>query len=257
MSSLNVKAGGGKSLYSQDSLDLPAILDSGTTLTLLPDAIANAILEGVGARNSQGIGYVVKCSIGTTGAALEFGFGGSDGPSISVGLDEMVLPLYDEEGNPARFKHGNDEACLFGIEPAGTDPVLLGDTFMRSAYVVYDLHNNQIALANTAFNATSSNIQEITNTTIPGVSKVASGLTVTQTATGPIRVSGVRSTSAASATAADAGTGTWDLGSTDSASSSKGAAAGLAPPTIALETVMCGVVVLLSAIFGGSLMLVV
>ncbi|EOD52756.1 putative aspartic-type endopeptidase protein [Neofusicoccum parvum UCRNP2] len=258
MSSLNIKAGGGNSVYSQSNLDLPAILDSGTTLTLLPDSIANEIIQGVGARNSQDFGYVVNCSIGTTGAAIEFGFGGSDGPTISVGMDEMVLPITDDEGRPARFRGSGEEACTFGIEPAGSAPILLGDTFMRSAYVVYDLHNNQIALANTKFNATSSNIQEITNTTIPGVSKVASSLTVTQTATGPIRESGGLATGGASATA-EAGTGTFNLGSTSTAGSSskKGAAVGLPAPRIALETVMCGIVVVLSAMFGGSLMILI
>jgi len=38
---------------------------------------------------------------------------------------------------------------------------VLGDTFLRSAYVVYDLSNNEISLAQTNFNATKSNVMEI------------------------------------------------------------------------------------------------
>ncbi|KAK7708398.1 hypothetical protein SLS57_008979 [Botryosphaeria dothidea] len=258
MSSVNVKANGGNSVYSQDNLALPAILDGGTTLTYLPDQIAKDIIQGVGARETQDYGYVVKCSIGDTGATIEFGFGGSDGPTISVGLDEMVVPITDTEGNPLTFRNSNEEACTFGIMPAGKDPILLGDTFLRSAYVVYDLHNNQIALANTKFNVSSSNVQDITNTTIPGVSKVASSLTVTQTATGPIRASGAQATGTASQTG-EAGTGTFDLGGPTSTggSSKKSAAVGLPAPRIALETVMCGVVVVISAMFGGSLMILI
>ncbi|KAK0609625.1 putative aspartic-type endopeptidase opsB [Lasiodiplodia hormozganensis] len=253
---VNVKSSGGNSVYSKSDLDVPAILDSGTTLTLLPDDVANDIINGVGARETRDYGYVVNCNIGDTGASIEFSFGGSGGPTISVGMDEMVLPLTDTEGNPARFRDSGEEACIFGIEPAGDAPILLGDTFMRSAYVVYDLHNRQIALANTHFNATSSNVQEITNTTIPGVKSVVSGLTVTQTATGPIRQSGAEQSRTASETG-EPGTGTFDLGaSTGTSSSSKGAApVGLPAPRIALETVMCGIVVALSAMFGGSLMI--
>ncbi|KFY41714.1 hypothetical protein V494_02820, partial [Pseudogymnoascus sp. VKM F-4513 (FW-928)] len=39
-------------------------------------------------------------------------------------------------------------------------PILFGDTFLRSAYVVYDLANNEIGLAQTDFNAKGSNIVE-------------------------------------------------------------------------------------------------
>ncbi|OJD35448.1 aspartic-type endopeptidase [Diplodia corticola] len=253
---VNVKSSGGKSVYSKTDLAVPAILDSGTTLTLLPDDIATDIINGVGARNTRDYGYVVNCNIGDTGATIEFSFGGDGGPTISVGMDEMVLPLTDTDGNPARFRNSGEEACIFGIEPAGDAPILLGDTFMRSAYVVYDLHNRQIALANTKFNATSSNVQEISNSTIPGVSSVASGLTVTQTATGPIRQSGAEQSKTAAETG-EPGTGTFDLGSsTGTSSSTKGAAPmGLPAPRIALETVMCGVVVVISAMFGGSLMI--
>lgn len=38
---------------------------------------------------------------------------------------------------------------------------MLGDTFLRSAYVVYDLANNAISLAPTNFNATASTVLEI------------------------------------------------------------------------------------------------
>jgi hypothetical protein len=39
---------------------------------------------------------------------------------------------------------------------------LLGDTFLRSAYVVYDLDNNEIAMAQANLNSTDTNVQELT-----------------------------------------------------------------------------------------------
>ncbi|KAF2090906.1 acid protease, partial [Saccharata proteae CBS 121410] len=258
LSSMNLTTKAGTSVYNQATLDLPAILDSGTTLTYLPDNLATDILQGVGAINDRDFGYIVRCSLGDTGANFNFGFGGSGGPVITVPMNEMLIPLTDQNGSPLTFRNG-DEVCNFGINPAGSDPILFGDTFLRSAYVVYDLHNNQIALANTNFNATSSSIQEITNSTVPGVSSVASGVTVTQTATGAIhQTTGVRSraTGDAGATAASA---TFDFGATGTSGSSSssstktGAAAAVLPPRMALETVAMGGVVVLSALFGGSL----
>jgi hypothetical protein len=37
----------------------------------------------------------------------------------------------------------------------------MGDTFLRSAYLVYDLENNEISIAQTNFNSTSNNVVEI------------------------------------------------------------------------------------------------
>ena len=47
---------------------------------------------------------------------------------------------------------------MFGVMNFSSPPYLLGDTFLRSAYVVYDLANNQIGIAPTDFNSTDSNI---------------------------------------------------------------------------------------------------
>ena len=60
---------------------------------------------------------------------------------------------------------------------------MLGDTFLRSAYVVYHLGNNQISLAPTVFNATDSDIREIGNgtdgvpnaTLVPGAVSTGAG----------------------------------------------------------------------------------
>ena len=48
--------------------------------------------------------------------------------------------------------------CQFGIQRSYASPWTLGDTFLRSAYVVYDLENNEIGLAATDFNSTEEKI---------------------------------------------------------------------------------------------------
>lgn len=85
--------------YSQNNINIPVILDSGTTFTYLPDNIANDIMQGVGARDSD-IGPIVDCSIASSNAHLNFTFGSAAGPSIIVGLAEFVIPLVDEENQP-------------------------------------------------------------------------------------------------------------------------------------------------------------
>ena len=135
-----------------------AILDSGTTITLLPDDIAQSVFDELGAEVSQELGaVVVPCALGTKNGSLTYGFGGSGGPSIQVAVSQLVLPLTLPNGRVPQYSNGA-AACQLGIQAAGNLPVLFGDTFLRSAYVVYDLDNNRIALAQTDFNSTESNI---------------------------------------------------------------------------------------------------
>ncbi|KAI0160656.1 acid protease [Xylariaceae sp. FL1272] len=131
------------------------VLDSGTTLSYLPTELADDIYNEVGAVFYQGV-PLVPCSLADKEGYFAFAFGGDDGPVIQVGLDELVL-----DAGLGKFQSGTyngEEACEFGIFNTTEAPYLLGDTFLRSAYVVYDLENNEVGLANTDFNATTSNI---------------------------------------------------------------------------------------------------
>jgi hypothetical protein len=79
-----------------------------------------------------------------------------------------------------------------GISAAGDSTSVLGDTFLRSAYVVYDLSNNQISLAQTDFNATDSSVKEIASGSsgVPGAKVVANAVSVLAVETGGARNGG-------------------------------------------------------------------
>lgn len=161
------------------NMALAVLLDSGSSLTYLPDSIVQTIYNQVGATydSSEGVAYV-PCSLADkANSSVTFQF---SSPSITVGVDELVLDLVTASGKRPTFRNGQT-ACLFGIAPAGSGTNVLGDTFLRSAYVVYDLDNNQISLAQTVFNATASNVLEIgTGTTgVPDATLVANSVAAT------------------------------------------------------------------------------
>ncbi|PQE16658.1 eukaryotic aspartyl protease protein [Rutstroemia sp. NJR-2017a BBW] len=161
----------GSSVIAKDQA-LAVLLDSGSSLTYLPDAMTEAIYEVVGAQydSSEGAAYV-PCSLASNSSTLNFTF---TSPTISVDMNELVIPVTSSSGRPLQFTDGTS-ACLFGIAPAGDSTSVLGDTFLRSAYVVYDLDNNEISLAQTNFNATSTSVVEITTgtTAVPDATLVA------------------------------------------------------------------------------------
>jgi len=188
--SLSVESSSGTDQLTPTTFAQPAILDSGTTITLLPDDIAAVVFEELGATVSQQLGaVVVPCSLAQKSGSLNYGFGGVGGPTIKVDVSQLVLPLTTSDGRTPTYNNG-DPACQLGIQAAGEDPTLFGDTFLRSAYVVYDLENNRIGLAQTDFNATGSNVVEFASegAAIPSASSAPNEAAVTQTASGNPRV---------------------------------------------------------------------
>ncbi|KAL5353040.1 hypothetical protein ACLOAV_001069 [Pseudogymnoascus australis] len=186
--SLRATSSSGTDLLTSSTYAQPAILDSGTTLTLLPDDIAALVFQELGAIDDKDIeAVVVPCALASNSGNLTFGFGGANGPIITVSVSELVLPLTLTSGGTPKFENGQD-ACQLGIQAAGDLPILFGDTFLRSAYVVYDLANNQVGLAQTDFDATGSNVVEFASMSAPiPQASTASGqdqIGVSQTKTG-------------------------------------------------------------------------
>ncbi|KAL7620139.1 hypothetical protein AAE478_009132 [Parahypoxylon ruwenzoriense] len=160
LTSLQAASSSGTDSLSSSEFPVHVVLDSGTTFSYLPTELAEQVWQEVGAGYNGDIGLpLLPCSMENSRGHFSFGFAGPGGPIISVTMDELVLPLTN--GEAPTFQSGpyrGQDACQFGIQNFSSPPYLLGDTFLRSAYVVYDLVNNEIAIAPTDFNATTSNI---------------------------------------------------------------------------------------------------
>ncbi|KAJ4012255.1 hypothetical protein NW766_007556 [Fusarium irregulare] len=142
-----------------ENLALGVVLDSGSTLTYLPTSIVQSIYELVGAEYAEGqTTAYVPCDLANEGGNFTFRF--NDPAEITVPLSELILDFTDITGRQMSFDNGQ-AACSFGIAPSTTQVSILGDTFLRSAYVVFDLDNNEISLAQSNFDATGSHILEI------------------------------------------------------------------------------------------------
>ncbi|KAH0539013.1 hypothetical protein FGG08_004407 [Glutinoglossum americanum] len=141
----------GKSESINDTSTL-ALLDAGaTSINLHPDAV-RTIYRRFNVTMYQGLAFV-PCSTADDLATVDFRFGTM---TIRVPLGELV---FDPDYIPPDL---STPECVFGIDATEPEaPNILGDTFLRSAYVVYDLDYNEISLAPTKFNSTSDNIKEI------------------------------------------------------------------------------------------------
>jgi hypothetical protein len=167
--------------YTSDAQSV--ILDSGTTLTYLPTYVAQSIMDTFGATYSDSLGYATcSCSLSEeSDLSLEFQFGGAGGPIIVVDLNEMVLQTGSSIGFGPGGSPGASDNCVFGVSMSDST-YLLGDTFLRSAYAVYDLDNKEVALAQSNLNSTTSTITSISEGgSIPGVSITATAVVASST----------------------------------------------------------------------------
>ncbi|MCJ1250092.1 hypothetical protein MMC30_007318 [Trapelia coarctata] len=193
----------------------PVLLDSGSTLSYLPTSVVAKLYSALGVEFSQQYAApFCQCSLANTSATVDFSFGGK---IIAVPMSEMVLSA---DGTTVQSSTGQTLDCIFGIFAESSSggsgtAYTLGDTFIRSAYIVYDLANNEISLASTNFQATKSNIMEIGKgaNSVPDAQGVAApSVTVTGTAVIGASGTGVNPTSTATSTSAAGATKQTPLG---------------------------------------------
>ncbi|MCJ1283512.1 hypothetical protein MMC26_002842 [Xylographa opegraphella] len=151
----------------------PFLIDSGTYNIELPLAHLQPILTALGAEYEAASEYaMVPCSMTSNTSTIDFEFTSF---SISIPLTELIFPqdflAYDNY--IPTLRDGKTPACLLGMQPSGED-MILGDTFMRSAYMVFDLDNNEISLAQANVGAQADDIVEITSgkNSVPGATRV-------------------------------------------------------------------------------------
>ncbi|KAL2139639.1 hypothetical protein VTI28DRAFT_4915 [Corynascus sepedonium] len=171
----------GEQIIGSPDLAIAVLLDTGSSLTYLPDPLVSEIYSAVGAVfDSNANAAYVPCSLARNASAPSLTFTFSE-PSITVEMNELILDLVTASGRRPTFDNGSP-ACLFGIGPAGAGTYVLGDTFLRSAYVVYDLENNEIAFAPTSFNSSATRIAEIGKgpDAVPGATRVSNPVKATE-----------------------------------------------------------------------------
>ena len=193
--------------------DLPTavILDSGSSLAYLPNHLTSAIFSALKVQYDQSLGAgVCDCSLANQNMTLDFTF---TSPTISIPMNELVInpnagsvtnnPSGTGNRGSQNIQNSGQNAgnagsqCIFGIAPAEGSAAVLGDTFLRSAYVVYDLANNEISLAQTNFNATDSKVLEIGTGTasVPDATLVSSAVQAAVSASGGARIGAITGTS--------------------------------------------------------------
>ncbi|ODA79856.1 hypothetical protein RJ55_05453 [Drechmeria coniospora] len=113
----------------------PVLVDSGYTVSTLPTNIFNGIVKAFPDATPPSSGstlWKVSCDTVNSRGFVDFKFGET---VINVPYNDFI------------WRQPEYGLCILGVSPDDAFPVL-GDTFLRAAYVVYDQDNRNIHLAN-------------------------------------------------------------------------------------------------------------
>ena len=263
--------------YGNSDPALPVLLDTGSSAWSVPTTFYNRNIAPL-FPYVDGSGLCSCVHRDDRDTSLTLTFGGK--VNVTVPAREFIVPLYNATTNQPFPYSRTADACAFMIVPAqanGEGFQTLGDAILRSMYVVFDLDNGQLSVAQAAVNSTAA---PAIVTVAAGPRGLASAISTSysaapsntysiaaevQSATGSFSVSSAASTiGAATGTAAvpaDAqvaatgGSGGSSTSGGSSSSSSKGVAAGLVVPGVQWGAVWTTGLAVLGVAVGAGLML--
>lgn len=133
-------------------------LDCGAQFISLPLDFAQSVYNSLGAQISDEGRAYVDCALAAGTKTFDFEFGPADSPTIiRVPLYSMIFQ--DNDKVPLKTPE-NVPLCVLALTFDDESHVTLGDSFLRSAYAVFDLSHNVISLAQAKYTA-ESNVVEI------------------------------------------------------------------------------------------------
>ncbi|NP_080249.2 gastricsin precursor [Mus musculus] len=112
------------------------IVDTGTSLLVMPAQYLNELLQTIGAQEGEYGQYFVSCD------------SVSSLPTLTFVLNGVQFPL-----SPSSYIIQEEGSCMVGLESlslnaeSGQPLWILGDVFLRSYYAVFDMGNNRVGLA--------------------------------------------------------------------------------------------------------------
>lgn len=137
----------------------PALLDSGTSVQVLPSSvlpILNSTLQN-GLMMGDGEIIAIECSEVPKKGGFTYNFKNPQNSSeqaIIVSYDDIFTPI-DENGIPDPTSSTCMLGATFGLPRLGEGAAILGGTVLSSTYVLYNFDNSTISIAQAKFGNSS------------------------------------------------------------------------------------------------------
>lgn len=197
----DVIAPGGNNLSRYES-PFRVTINPTDIISEFPTSLVTAIYNAANVTNDSSEGGLIPCSMNSSTEVIKIRLSNSaDGPTWDATIGDLVLPeeVYRatltasgsiSTSSSSRVRNNGTAMCLFGVQSSSFSAssntygysggsssssstygnYKLGSGLLRRAYVVFDLHNREIAVAPTNFGQTTENIAEfaVFGATAPG-----------------------------------------------------------------------------------------
>ncbi|CDK25849.1 unnamed protein product [Kuraishia capsulata CBS 1993] len=162
------------------------LLDSGTTLLYVPGDILESMAAQIDSKWSDYFGYYVTgCNIPDPDDGYDFHIGGI---TIKVPFNQLLVTMSDD---PSEYEYKGDQLCALAMAEASSDDVFtFGDFWLSSAYVVFDLDDLEVQIAQAKYSTSAQDTSVLQSKTKSSVytksSPNSSVKSLTTSLTGPV-----------------------------------------------------------------------
>ncbi|KAK0724356.1 aspartic peptidase domain-containing protein [Lasiosphaeris hirsuta] len=117
---------------NRDTFNMPTLIDTGSTLSYIREDLVAQIGQQFAATIDAAGNYIVDCEYRNKSGTVDFGFNRGR-MVINVRYKDFIYQQYAGH-------------CMLGVQPAdvGSTNYVLGDTFIRGAYLVFDQQSDVI-----------------------------------------------------------------------------------------------------------------
>lgn len=143
---------------------LPVLLDTGSAAWTVPEDLYKEIV--LASKFPVDQNGNLPCSHQSDKFSLSIEFGGK--VTIQVSAKELIVPTFDPATNAATVDTKGNPSCTFmivpdagGVQQGQSGFLTLGDAILRSMYVVFDLDNAQVSIAQSNTSPGSSSIKTV------------------------------------------------------------------------------------------------
>lgn len=260
------------SAYGDNNIALPVLLDTGSSAWSIPSRYFSQGIAPLFPYVDFTHGGVCACKHRDSNDSISLEFGGK--VTINVPARQFIVPAYDPQTNEPVYA-GGEQVCAFMLVPAqdeGMNFQTLGDAVLRSMYVVFDLDNGQVSIAQSSLDSTAEpNIKPVeagpdgvakaagaSDTDVPAnsysIASAVSGSATFAASTGSSTIGVATGTDAVPANARP-GASDSSSGGAGAASSSAAAVAGKRLGADSDLTALGSIWVLLCMVFGSAVVL--
>ncbi|KAF9328101.1 hypothetical protein BG006_008661 [Podila minutissima] len=115
--------------------NVAGIMDTGTTLMIVPLQISYGIHRAIHGAREYGQTWTVPCDLGSQFPEGEV--------QLEISGKRFKIPFEDLVREPT----GEAELCYSGIQPSSSNFMIIGDVFIKNNYVVFDQENKRVGIA--------------------------------------------------------------------------------------------------------------